>query len=80
MAKRLESYNWEWLEAPVSDYDYNTYKRLVKNTDLEISSHGNCLLTLQEVTYALSQECGLIFARCDCVRRHYASKQMFPYR
>ena len=56
MARRLEGYNWEWLEAPVSDYDYNTYKRLVKNTDLEISSHGNCLLTLQEVTYALSKE------------------------
>ncbi len=43
----------EWLEAPVSDYDYKTYQRLVDKTDLEISSHGNCLLTLQEVTYAL---------------------------
>lgn len=54
MAKHLESYNWEWLEAPVSDYDFNTYKRLVEKTGLEISSHGNCLLTLQEVTYALA--------------------------
>ncbi|MFC1234171.1 mandelate racemase/muconate lactonizing enzyme family protein [Vibrio sp. F74] len=53
MAKLMESYDWEWLEAPVSDYDYKTYQRLVDKTDLEISSHGNCLLTLQEVTYAL---------------------------
>lgn len=56
IAKLLESYDWEWLEAPVSDYDYKTYQRLVKNTDLEISSHGNCLLTLQEVTHALSND------------------------
>lgn len=53
MAKLMESYDWEWLEAPVSDYDYKTYQRLVDKTDLEISSHGNNLLTLQEVTYAL---------------------------
>lgn len=53
MAKLMESYDWEWLEAPVSDYDYKTYQKLVDKTDLEISSHGNCLLTLQEVTYAL---------------------------
>ncbi|MFK4765300.1 mandelate racemase/muconate lactonizing enzyme family protein [Desulfobaculum sp. SPO524] len=56
MAKLLDEYNWEWLEAPVSDYDYKTYQRLVANTDLEISSHGNCLLTLQEVTHALSND------------------------
>ncbi len=54
MAKWMERHDWEWLEAPVSDYDYKTYQRLVANTDLEISSHGNCLLTLQEVTHALS--------------------------
>ncbi|MFA0108048.1 mandelate racemase/muconate lactonizing enzyme family protein [Vibrio splendidus] len=53
MAKLMDGYGWEWLEAPVSDYDYKTYQRLVDKTDLEISSHGNCLLTLQEVTYAL---------------------------
>lgn len=56
MAKLLDSYNWEWLEAPVSDYDYKTYQRLVRDTDLEITPHGNCLLTLQEVTYALGNE------------------------
>lgn len=54
MAKLLEQYDWEWLEAPVSDYNYKAYQRLVDKTNLEISSHGNCLLTLQEVAYALS--------------------------
>jgi L-alanine-DL-glutamate epimerase-like enolase superfamily enzyme len=56
MAKLMDSYNWKWLEAPVSDYDYKTYRKLVDKTDLEITSHGNCLLTPQEVTYALSNE------------------------
>ncbi|OIN09214.1 mandelate racemase/muconate lactonizing enzyme family protein [Oceanisphaera psychrotolerans] len=54
MARLLDEYGWAWYEAPVSDYDYATYQRLVKDTNLEISSHGNCLLTLQEVAYALA--------------------------
>ncbi|MCT7656340.1 hypothetical protein MBH78_20340 [Oceanimonas sp. NS1] len=54
MARLLDEYGWSWFEAPVSDYDYATYQRLVKDTNLEISSHGNCLLTLQEVAYALA--------------------------
>jgi len=53
MAQLMESFGWEWLEAPVSDYDYRTYKRLVEKTHLEISPHGNNLLSLQEVTHAL---------------------------
>ncbi|WP_299493895.1 mandelate racemase/muconate lactonizing enzyme family protein [uncultured Shewanella sp.] len=55
MAKRMEQYQWEWLEAPVSDYDFNTYQRLSDKTEVDISSHGNCLLTLQEITYALGK-------------------------
>ncbi|MFI3244962.1 MAG: mandelate racemase/muconate lactonizing enzyme family protein [Ferrimonas sp.] len=56
MAKLLDEYNWMWFEAPTSDYDYHTYQRLVRETNVEISSHGNCLLTLPEVAYALSKE------------------------
>ncbi len=56
MAQLLDEYNWAWFEAPVSDYDYKTYQRLVKNTNVQISSHGNCLLTLPEVAHALSND------------------------
>lgn len=56
MAKLLEEYGWGWFEAPVSDYNYKAYQRLVKETNLEISSHGNCLLTLPEVAFALANE------------------------
>lgn len=54
MARLLESYDWEWLEAPVSDYDYTTYQRLINKTNLEILCQGNYLLTLQEVNHALN--------------------------
>ena len=56
MARLMESYDWEWLEAPVSEYDQKTHQKLIRNTELEISSHGNCLTTLQEVTQALSND------------------------
>lgn len=56
MAKWMESNGWGWLEAPVSDYDAETYKWLVAGTDLEISPHGNNLLTLPEVTNALANK------------------------
>ena len=49
MAKLLEEFDWAWFEAPVSDYDYKSYQRLVRETNVQISSHGNCLLTLPEV-------------------------------
>jgi len=53
MTQLLESFGWEWIEAPVSDYDYRTYQRLVEKTNFEISPHGNNLLSLQELTFAL---------------------------
>lgn len=56
MAKRLEAYGWTWFEAPISDYDFKGYQRLVRETNIEISSHGNCLVTLPEVAYALANE------------------------
>lgn len=56
MARQLEEYGWTWLEAPVSDYDYAAYQRLVKQTNLEISSHGNCLVSLKEVAFALANQ------------------------
>ena len=56
MAKLLEEYEWAWFEAPVSDYDYKSYQRLVRETGVQISSHGNCLLTLPEVAHALAND------------------------
>jgi len=54
MARLLESYHWEWFEAPVSDYDDTTYQRLTAETDLNILCHGNDLLTLAETKRALN--------------------------
>ena len=56
MAKLLEEYQWAWFEAPVTDYDYKTYQRLVSETSVQISSHGNCLVTLPEVAHALAND------------------------
>ena len=56
MAKLLEEYQWVWFEAPVTDYDYKTYQRLVSETSVQISSHGNCLVTLPEVAHALAND------------------------
>ncbi|MCL6268596.1 mandelate racemase/muconate lactonizing enzyme family protein [Sansalvadorimonas sp. 2012CJ34-2] len=56
MAKLLDELGWYWYEAPCSDYDFKTYQKLVKETNIEISSHGNCLLTLPEVEYALAND------------------------
>lgn len=56
MAKLLEEYQWTWFEAPVTDYDYKTYQRLVSETSVQISSHGNCLVTLPEVAHALAND------------------------
>ena len=56
MAKLLDEYGWAWFEAPVSDYNTKAYQRLVRETNVQISSHGNCLLTLPEVAHALAND------------------------
>lgn len=57
MCKLLESWNWGWFEAPLSDHDLEGYKHLVANTTIPISCGGNSLITLAQIQMGIKERC-----------------------
>jgi len=55
IAKRLESMNCIWLEAPLLDTDIKGYSRLRENTSVPILPAGNTLLTPGLMQQAIEQ-------------------------
>lgn len=49
MAKRLEKYDWFWLEAPMNDFDLEGYRQVREKVNIPISCSGNSTLNLQEI-------------------------------
>lgn len=53
MTKLLESYNWDWMEAPLPDTDLEGYKQLRSKTTIPISCGGNHYLSLGEIQHGI---------------------------
>lgn len=49
MCNKLESYGWEWFEAPLPDRDLDGYRYLIEHTHVPISCGGNTLTSLMDI-------------------------------
>jgi L-alanine-DL-glutamate epimerase-like enolase superfamily enzyme len=56
VGRELQEMGYRWFEAPVRDYDLNSYRHLRKHLSIPIIPHGLWILDLQELATYLAQD------------------------
>ena len=56
VAKQLEKLNFTWFEAPMTDYEYDNYKKLTSQVGIKIIPSGNWIVDLQSFNQALKNK------------------------
>ena len=54
IAKELEKLDFTWFEAPLPDYDFAGYQKLVKSTGIKVIPSGNWVVDLQRFSEAIN--------------------------
>ena len=56
IAKELEKLNFTWFEAPLPDYDFNSYKKITDSVGIKIIPSGNWIVDLQRFSEAINNK------------------------